>query len=304
MCRGCNLLITVVIPHLNQPAGLEKCLDSLHRQEGSEASVEIIVVDNGSKTLPSQICSRWPDVRLLSETTPGPGPARNRGIENAKAEIVAFIDADCTAAPGWIAAIETAFSDPATLVIGGDVRVPYAEGRPPTALEAYERIYAYRNREYVASGYSGTGNLAMRRRVFETVGPFGGIEIAEDKDWGLRARALGIDTKYVADMVIYHPARATFEDMKKKWDRHIAHDYALVSTVGDRLKWVVRALAIGASPIGEVWKVVTSDRVHGAGERLKAFLCLVRVRGYRCRKMLAVLGAGDAGQLSGAWNRK
>jgi glycosyltransferase involved in cell wall biosynthesis len=136
------MLISVIIPHLNQEDHLRVGLEALHAQCGIRSDVEIIVVDNGSARMPATVCSAWPDVRLVSEPTPGPGPARNRGIRDARGEILAFIDADCRADPGWLVAIETAFADERTRIIGGDVRVGYERPSRPTFLEPYESIYS------------------------------------------------------------------------------------------------------------------------------------------------------------------
>ncbi|PHQ98146.1 MAG: hypothetical protein COB40_01315 [Marinosulfonomonas sp.] len=189
-------------------------------------------------------------------------------------------------------------------MIGGDVQVPFVDESQPTSLECYERIYGFRNREYIASGYSGTGNLAMRPAAYINVGPFAGIELAEDRDWGLRAKGLGITTHYVADMIVYHPARQNFLEMQQKWDRHIAHEFSNVGSYKDRIKWVSRAIAVGLSPLGEIPKVLNSDRVTGVKQRRLAFACLTRIRLYRFRKMVAVLVRGNGHALSGAWNRE
>ena len=103
---GPAMLISVIIPHLNQEAYLKLGLEALHAQRAISGKIEIIVVDNGSARLPSAVCSAWADVRLVSESIPGPGPARNRGILEARGDILAFIDADCRADAGWLAAIE------------------------------------------------------------------------------------------------------------------------------------------------------------------------------------------------------
>lgn len=297
------MLISVIIPHLNQPELLEKCIASLHEQSNQRSSIEIIVVDNGSTDTPDDVCQKWPDTRLICEPTPGPGPARNLGISAARGEILAFIDADCTAHPEWINAIETAFETATTNVIGGDVQVPIEEPAKPTLLECYERIYAYRNKEYIASGFSGTGNLAMRPEAHISVGPFGGIDVAEDRDWGLRAKAQGITTAYVDHMIVLHPARKSFHDMHKKWDRHIAHDFSRVNSAGARARWMLRAVAVGLSPAGEIVKVLTSNRVSGIKQRALAFACLVRIRVFRARRMFAVAIKRNGDQMSGAWNR-
>ena len=95
-------LISVIIPHLNQPNGLEACLGSLDSQTLERSAFEVIVVDNGSASLPKAVIERYPGTSLLQESRPGPGLARNRGVEAASADILAFIDADCRAHPDWL----------------------------------------------------------------------------------------------------------------------------------------------------------------------------------------------------------
>ena len=288
--------ISVIIPHFNQEDFLRKCLARLQAQQGCQAEVEIIVVDNGSRQMPEAACAAFPGVRLLRETTPGPGPARNTGAAAATGDILAFIDADCHADQGWLASIEKRFQSPSTQIIGGDVRIGFLDPARVTSLEAYEAIYAYRNHDYIAKGFSGTGNLATRPGILRHVGPFGGIDIAEDRDWGLRSGALGYRIDYVAEMIVFHPARATFRELARKWDRHIAHDYAdRAGTAVGKVKWVLRALAIGASPVVEIPTILRSPRVSGLRQRGMAFACLCAIRIYRTGSMIGMLFRGGSG---------
>ncbi|MCX8508750.1 MAG: glycosyltransferase family A protein, partial [Rhodobacteraceae bacterium] len=103
-------MISVIVPHFNQPDYLDRCLASLLPQA---SGAEIIVVDNGSTVRPEPVVARYPGVILLEERTQGPGPARSHGARSAKGDLLAFIDADCVADPGWLAAIGRAFADPA-----------------------------------------------------------------------------------------------------------------------------------------------------------------------------------------------
>ena len=216
--------VSVVIPHLNQAQALARCLASL--AAGTEVPDEVVVVDNGSHELPVAVCEAT-GARLLQEPTPGPGPARNRGAATTTGEVLAFIDADCLADPRWIAAIRAGFADPAAEILGGDVRIAYTDPERLTLLEAYESIYAYRMDIYIRrDGFTGTGNLAVRRPVLEAVGPFAGLGVAEDIDWGKRATAAGHRITYVPEMRAYHPARTSFSDLLRKWDRHTAHFWA------------------------------------------------------------------------------
>ncbi|MDW3181208.1 glycosyltransferase family 2 protein [Roseobacter sp.] len=296
--------ISVVIPHLNQPAFLQRCLTSL--QAGKRQPDEIFVVDNGSNVLPQEVCDAFEGVILLSESTPGPGPARNTGVAASSGNILAFIDADCLADLDWLAVIEETFTqDPSAEILGGDVRIAYDDPDRLTLLEAYESIYAYRMDRYIArEGFTGTGNLAMRRAVMQAVGPFGGLDVAEDRDWGQRATGAGHDLRYVATMKVYHPARRSFAELTQKWDRHSAHDYSLYRArrLG-RVKWLIRTAAMGISPLAEGPRILASDRISGLRARGLAMLALTGIRFYRTWIMLRLALSDDPDALTGRWNR-
>jgi glycosyltransferase involved in cell wall biosynthesis len=297
------LTISVIIPHLNQPEFLARCLASL--AAGQRRPDEVFVVDNGSSLLPEAVCAAHPGVQLLHEPIPGPGPARNRGIAAARGEILAFIDADCLADPLWLAEAEAVLADPAAMILGGDVRIACADPARPTALEAYESIYAYRMDRYIArEGFTGTGNLVVRRAVLAAVGPFAGLAVAEDRDWGQRATGAGYQIRYVAAMKVFHPARKRFSEMAAKWDRQIAHDFTRArAQTGGWLRFGLKALVMAPSPLAEIPRILMSDRVSGLPSRGRAFLALARVRLYRARVMVWLLTGGDPARLSGGWNR-
>ena len=297
-----GLTISVVIPHLNQPEALARCLASI--AANTRAPEEVIVVDNGSAALPEAICAQH-GVQLLHQPEPGPGPARNAGSAAAQGDVIAFIDADCRADPGWLAAIAAAFADPSAEILGGDVRIDYADPEHVTAIEAYESIYSFRMDRYIAhEGYTGGGNLAVRRAVPEAVGPFAGLGISEDKEWGKRATAAGHDLRYVPDMRVYHPARDDFDELARKWDRHMGHfSMEAQRQPGGRLKWGLRMLAMPLSPLAEIPSILLSDRISGMRARALALTCLTRLRLYRARVMAWLLLGGDPQRLTGRWNR-
>jgi glycosyltransferase involved in cell wall biosynthesis len=299
-------MISVIVPHLNQPEPLKRCLASLACQVGLAEQAEIIVVDNGSTVSPSDICAAFPNVNLMFQPIPGPGPARNLGASHAAGDILAFIDADCLADAAWLSHIELRFAEaPDVHILGGDVRIEYTNPHRPTLLEAYESVFAYRMKEYIAKeGYTGTGNLAVRSSVFAAVGPFGGIDIAEDRDWGRRASALGYRTHYYPEMIVRHPARKSLGELARKWQRHTAHDFERMrSKPGWWLRWLMRSAAVALSPAAELARIGFSNRLEGWRARWLAFVGVVVIRSYRSGLMLALAFGADASQLSGRWNR-
>jgi glycosyltransferase involved in cell wall biosynthesis len=285
-------LISVIVPHLNQARDLEACLRSLHSQTLDHSLFEVIVVDNGSKILPVTAIERYSSTVLLQESRPGPGLARNRGVEAARADILAFTDADCRAHPDWLSsALRTLQVVPPQTILGGDVQIWRERNTAYTALEAYESVFAYRFKLYIQRhGFSGTGNLVVRTLDFFAIGPFQGIEVAEDVGWGQRALSAGYTFRYVPEMIVFHPARRSLRELFVKWDRHMNH--ALNATGKDtwsQARWVFRAVAILISPVVDWTKVIGSDRIRGMSARIKAILVLVAVRWYRAYKMVYLL---------------
>ena len=296
-------LISVVIPHLNQPELLAGCLRSLAEQRAAPR-FEVLVVDNGSSTLPAEVCTQF-GAQLIAEPVPGPGPARSRGAAAAQGTILAFIDADGRADPDWLATIAARFETGDADVLGGDVRIALEDPARPTVIEAYESVYGYRMQLYVErDGYVATCNMAVRREVFATVGPFAGIASAEDMDWGRRAGALGYHHAYVPGMRVSTPARRDFAELARKWDRHLAHFFEENRTrplSGPR--WWLRTALVAASPLVEAPYIWRSDRLERHVDRWLALRGVTRLRLYRSRQMLRLALGADPAELSRGWRR-
>ena len=293
--------ISVVMPHLNEPALLALCLETLAAQR--RPADEVIVVDDGSAVPPEAVVAAHPGARLVRGPGLGPGPARNAGIAASTGEVIALIDSDCLADPGWLEAAAREIVVPGTDVLGGDVRVTVADPGRPTGVEAYELVYAYRMDRYVArEGYTGTGNLIAWRRVFDAVGGFAGMGIAEDMDWGQRATRMGFALRFVPDMRVRHPAHADVAGLYRKWDRHVAHFHETArERRGGMARLALKAAAMPLSPLAEVPRILASDRLPDMGARVRAWGVLARVRWHRTRIMWRLLAGGDPGALVRGW---
>ncbi|WEX75008.1 glycosyltransferase family 2 protein [Sinorhizobium numidicum] len=299
--------LSVVIPHLNELDNLHRCLAALDAQRAEGIPFEIIVVDNGSTVDPEPVCSRFEGVRLEREPVAGPGPARNRGAGVAQAELLAFIDADCVVQPGWLRAIINLMDKrPEIDLLAGDIGILMTDPARPSAIEAYESIYSYRARLYVERhGFAATGNMAVRTRVFRSVGPFGGISTMEDTEWGRGATAKGHRLVYLAEAQVLTPSCKTFGELARRWDRHVAHEYCKVGADPlARLRWLVVSAMICISPLAESLAVLRTDRVSGYRSRSLALICLTRVRFYRARRMLGLALHWNSAALLATWNRK
>lgn len=302
-----GLRASIIIPHLNTPQLLARCLASIALQQLDKGWFEIIVVDNGSAPgiLDAIREAAGSEVRFLEEPQPGPGLARNRGVAAARSTTLAFIDADCRAAPGWLqAAVDAVEAGGERAVVGGDIRIDFADEADPTAVEAFEAVFGFRQKMYIESRhFSVTANLAMDKRVHAAVGPFGGIDMAEDVEWGQRATRKGYPARFVAKMLVYHPARSDYAALQRKWARLIAQERTGVIDRGESdAGWFIRALKVGASAAPDSIKMFTSDRIAGLGRRLAGLAILWRIRWFRCAEMIRQARHRKA-STSFAWNR-
>lgn len=103
-----NKKISVIIPAYNEEEYIAAALDALFAQSFPREDFEIIVVDNVSTDETSQIAKNKGADKVLFESTKGTNAARQRGLQEATGEIVAFLDADCTPPKDWLEKIHTA----------------------------------------------------------------------------------------------------------------------------------------------------------------------------------------------------
>lgn len=97
-------LISIVIPVFNRENTLHYCIDSILQQKYK--NWELLLVDDGSLDKSAEICkdyeSRDSRIHYFYQENQGAGPARNKGLENAKGEWVTFIDSDDAIMPNHL----------------------------------------------------------------------------------------------------------------------------------------------------------------------------------------------------------
>lgn len=271
--------VSVVVPHYNDPVSLDRCLASLAAQTFAEP-FEVIVADNrspqGEAEIARVIAGR---ARLVIAPDRGAGPARNAGVAQARAPLLAFIDSDCVAEPQWLAQGLAALER--YDLVGGRMVVPDPEGRKSGA-EAFEQVFAFDNRRYVEKlGFTVTANLFCARATYDRVGGFR-VGVSEDLEWCHRARDLGYRIGYAPEAVVAHPARPDWAALVTKWKRINAESYGLVSgTARGRLGWLAKTWALPASIVAHTPRVLRSPRLATTAERTAALATLARLRLWR-----------------------
>lgn len=279
-----NKPVSVVVPHYNDLERLAQCLMTLDKQTFPRDHFEIIVSDNdspcGVAAIEQCVAGR---AKLTICHKRGAGPARNAGVAAASHARLAFIDSDCLAHPTWLAAGSAALNAASGAdMVGGRVDVSVPEPGRRSGAEAFEQVFAFDNRSYVRDHhFSVTANLFTRRDVFDAVGGFR-TGVSEDKDWCLRAKALGYRIAYADDAIVSHPARPDWNALLLKWRRLQAEGFALaLEEPHGRLKWLARSWALPASILVHGYSVLRSPKLDNTGEKARALLTLARIRLWR-----------------------
>lgn len=133
--------ISVVICTHNRDIFLRACIDSLIGQSLPMERYEIIVVDNGSTDTTAQLCQAYCEVEnfnYIQEPILGLSQARNRGLQEARAEFIGYIDDDAEAQPHWLErALESFMSAPVPDWVGGLVTLVWEVDQPAWLSEEY-----------------------------------------------------------------------------------------------------------------------------------------------------------------------
>ena len=128
--------ISVYIPAYNVARFLPRCIESVLAQTLPPS--EILVIDDGSPDNSAEIASRYPVVTLIRhDRNRGLAAARNTAFRSARCEFVASLDADCLAAPDWLANLAPHLQDPEIAGVGGLL----AEGVQISVADRWRRVH-------------------------------------------------------------------------------------------------------------------------------------------------------------------
>jgi glycosyltransferase involved in cell wall biosynthesis len=190
-------LVSIVIPVYNAAAFLAETLESVFAQD--HRAIEVILVDDGSTDRSLAIARGWaPSLRVLHQANAGPAAARNRGIELARGDYLAFIDADDRWPQGRLARQLAILKErPELDMVMGLVEVEYPDQAPRSAAR-FRAAGAH-----IAFFSFGAG--LFRRRLFDRVGLLSeALRNTEDADWFMRAREIGASWLLENDLALIY----------------------------------------------------------------------------------------------------
>jgi len=152
-----------------------EAVDSLHSQAPPPAEI-IVVIDHNDELL-GRVRTALPDVIAVANTGPrGLSGARNTGVVRATGSIIAFLDDDAVAEPGWLVKITGAYREAGVAGTGGAIVPNWAEERPRWFPEEFDWVVVctYRGMPESTSRVRNPigANMSFRADIFEAAGAF------------------------------------------------------------------------------------------------------------------------------------
>jgi GT2 family glycosyltransferase len=220
-------VVGVVVANWNRKELLRACLESLARQ--SHPSYEVVVVDNGSSDgspgLVEEIAKHYPvPLRVIAnQANLGFCAANNQGILATDTELIALLNNDAEAEPGWLEALERAirqaddigmaaskilvWEDPSRIDKCGHLIYPDGQNRGRGSGQVDHGQF---NRTEEVLWPDGCAAM-YRREMLEDIGGFDEdfFAYADDAEFGLRARWAGWRCLYTPAAVVRHHRGAT-----------------------------------------------------------------------------------------------
>lgn len=252
-----SMTISIVMPVYNGIGFIEKSLPPLSKMLNDSEVIELIVIDDGSSDDSMALAKEFGAKVLESGGRKGPGAARNIAVEQAKGEIVWFVDADVVVRSDALIELKKGFDNEEVVAVFGSY-----DDSPPAQnfLSQYKNMvhhYYHQQASRDASTFwSGCG--AIRRKVFLELGGFDVEQFKhpsiEDIELGYRIKESGGKISLIPELQCSH---------LKVW-----RFFNLVHT-----EFFRRAIPWARLMLRQ--EQMTNDLNVGVGERVRAILAML-----------------------------
>jgi len=218
-------MISIIICTYNRDKYLYNCLKSIAENDFCYTKYEIVLINNNSTDNTQAECNRFYNdfsqviFRYFVEEKQGLSYARNRGIAEAKGEILVYVDDDATVNSAYLKSIADFFTTHPNVYAAGGAIIPVYETEEPQWMSYYTRPlitgYKYNGEKiqpFRRGDYPGGGNAAYRKEVFEQIGLYNtnlgrkanSLMGAEEKDIYNKMRKNNMAFFYLPNMILYH----------------------------------------------------------------------------------------------------
>ncbi|GAB2741729.1 glycosyltransferase [Streptomyces bullii] len=242
--------VSVLVPAYNEAKCIENTVRSL---AASDHPVEVLVVDDGSSDGTARIVEAMglPNVRVIRQLNAGKPAALNRGVANARYDLIVMMDGDTVFEPSTVRELVQPFADPRVGAVAGNAKV----GNKDSLIGAWQHI------EYVM-GFNLDRRMydvlrcmptipgavgAFRRAALERVGGMSDDTLAEDTDITMALHRDGWRVVYAENARAWTEAPETVQQL---WSQRYRWSYGTMQAI-----WKHRRALVEKGPSGRFGRV-------------------------------------------------
>ncbi|MGW1954294.1 glycosyltransferase [Streptomyces sp. NPDC001920] len=242
--------VSVLVPAYNEAKCIENTVRSLM---ASEHPIEVLVVDDGSSDGTARIVEGMglPNVRVIRQLNAGKPAALNRGLANARYDLIVMMDGDTVFEPSTVRELVQPFGDPNVGAVAGNAKV----GNRDSLIGAWQHI------EYVM-GFNLDRRMydilrcmptipgavgAFRRSALERVGGMSDDTLAEDTDITMAMHRDGWRVVYAEKARAWTEAPETVQQL---WSQRYRWSYGTMQAI-----WKHRRALVESGPSGRFGRV-------------------------------------------------
>lgn len=146
-----NGLISIIVPVYNVEKYIERCIDSVINQ--TYKNLEIILVDDGSNDKSGIICDEYAKkdsrIKVIHKENSGVSNARNKGLDNATGQYIAFIDSDDWIEPDMYEYMMQKMIENNVDMVRCQLKKIYEDGRTAISYKVSNQIYTNMKEERI-----------------------------------------------------------------------------------------------------------------------------------------------------------
>ncbi|KOX00951.1 bi-functional transferase/deacetylase [Streptomyces sp. NRRL B-1140] len=242
--------VSVLVPAYNEAKCIENTVRSLAE---SDHPIEVLVIDDGSSDGTSRIVEAMglPNVRVVRQLNAGKPAALNRGVANARYDLIVMMDGDTVFEPSTVRELVQPFGDPRVGAVAGNAKV----GNKDSLIGAWQHI------EYVM-GFNLDRRMydvlrcmptipgavgAFRRSALERVGGMSDDTLAEDTDITMALHRDGWRVVYAENARAWTEAPETVQQL---WSQRYRWSYGTMQAI-----WKHRRALVDKGPSGRFGRV-------------------------------------------------
>ncbi|MGA5079928.1 polysaccharide deacetylase family protein [Streptomyces griseoincarnatus] len=242
--------VTVLVPAYNEAKCIENTVNSLM---ASDHPIEVLVIDDGSTDGTARIVEAMglPNVRVIRQLNAGKPAALNRGLANARHDIVVMMDGDTVFEPSTVRELVQPFGDPRVGAVAGNAKV----GNKDSLIGAWQHI------EYVM-GFNLDRRMydilrcmptipgavgAFRKSALEPIGGMSDDTLAEDTDVTMALHRAGWRVVYAENARAWTEAPETVQQL---WSQRYRWSYGTMQAI-----WKHRRALVDKGPSGRFGRV-------------------------------------------------